>query len=227
MPLARLIHVLLIGESPWLIKLGSQIAEFFSGYGGVAVLLLAIADSSFLSFPEGNDLLIVILSTGGSWGNMAYFVCLTVIGSVIGCLLLYTVGRKGGRAILKKKFSVQKIERAEKIYGKYGILAVLIPSVLPPPLPFKIFVLSAGVFGMIPSRFLTAVAIGRSIRYSMWGILAVLYGESVKVFMQRNIDAVGTALLAVLLLIIIGTVAFQIRKKKRRRETEHLPNRRQ
>ena len=111
MPLAHLIHMLLIGESPWFLKLGSQITEFFSGYGGVAVLLLAIADSSFLSFPEGNDLLIVILSTGGSWSNMAYFVCLTVTGSVIGCLLLYTVGRKGGRAILKKKFSVQKIER--------------------------------------------------------------------------------------------------------------------
>ncbi len=227
MPLAHLIHMLLIGESSWLIKLGSQITEFFSGYGGVAVLLLAIADSSFLSFPEGNDLLIVILSTGGSWGNMAYFVCLTVAGSVIGCLLLYTVGRKGGRAILKKKFSVQKIERAEKIYGKYGILAVLIPSVLPPPLPFKIFVLSAGVFGLTPTRFLAAVFIGRSFRYSMWGILAVLYGNSVRVFLQENINAVGTALLAVLVLTIIGTAAFQIRKKKRGKEMEHLQNRRQ
>ena len=225
MPLAHLIHMLLIGESSWLIKLGSQITEFFSGYGGIAVLLLAIADSSFLSFPEGNDLLIVILSAGGSWGNMAYFVCLTVTGSVIGCLLLYTVGRKGGRAILKKKFSIKKIERAEKIYGKYGILAVLIPSVLPPPLPFKIFVLSAGVFGMSPSGFLTAVAIGRSIRYSLWGILAVLYGESVKEFLQRNINTVGTALLAVLALIFIGTVAFQIRRKKRGKEIDRPSNR--
>ncbi|MBN2317771.1 MAG: VTT domain-containing protein [Acidobacteria bacterium] len=207
--------------------MGKHITGIFSGYGGVAVLLLAIADSSFLSFPEGNDLLIVILSTGGSWGNMAYFVGLTVTGSVIGCLLLYSVGRKGGRAILKKKFSNQKIERAEDAYRKYGILAVLIPSVLPPPLPFKIFVLSAGVFGLAPYRFLTAVAIGRSIRYSMWGILAVLYGNSVKLFLQENISTVGTALLAVLVLIITGTVVLHLRRKKRRRELDCLSDNRQ
>lgn len=219
--------MLLIGETPWLFNMGKHITGIFSGYGGVAVLLLAIADSSFLSFPEGNDLLIVILSTGGSWGNMAYFVGLTVTGSVIGCLLLYSVGRKGGRAILKKKFSNQKIERAEDAYRKYGILAVLIPSVLPPPLPFKIFVLSAGVFGLAPYRFLTAVAIGRSIRYSMWGILAVLYGNSVKLFLQENISTVGTALLAVLVLIITGTVVLHLRRKKRRRELDCLSDNRQ
>lgn len=222
MPIAYLIHMLLIGDSPWLIKLGSHIGDFFSGYGGVAVLLLAIADSSFLSFPEGNDLLIVILSTGGSWGNMAYFVGLTVTGSVIGCLLLYTVGRKGGRTLLKKKFSEQKIERAEHTYSKYGILAVLIPSVLPPPLPFKIFVLCAGVFGLPPARFLTAVAIGRTIRYSMWGILAVLYGNSVKLFLEENINTVGTALLAVFALIIIALVVLHFRKKSRRNAIERF-----
>ncbi len=221
MPIAYLIHLLLIGESSWLLKLGNYVSEFFSGYGGVAVLLLAIADSSFLSFPEGNDLLIVILSTGGSWANMAYFVCLTVTGSVIGCFLLYTVGRKGGRAILKKKFSDHKIESAEKAYGRYGILAVLIPSVLPPPLPFKIFVLSAGVFALPQSRFLIAVAIGRSIRYSMWGILAVLYGNSVKLFLENNINSVGTVLLAALGLIISGAIVLQIIKKRKRRKIDH------
>jgi membrane protein DedA with SNARE-associated domain len=222
MPIAYFIHILLIGDSPWLIKLINHISDFFSGYGGVAVLLLAVADSSFLSFPEGNDLLIVILSTGGSWGNMAYFVCLTVTGSVIGCFLLYTVGRKGGRAILKKKFSEQKIDRAEKTYGRYGILAVLIPSVLPPPLPFKIFVLCAGVFGLPPARFLTAVAVGRTIRYSIWGILAVLYGNAVKLFMERNINTVGTALLAVFTLMIIGAVILHIRRKSRRSAIERI-----
>ncbi len=218
MPSAYLIHLLLFIESSWLLKLGNYISEFFSGYGGIAVLLLAVADSSFLSFPEGNDLLIVILSTGGSWANMAYFVSLTVTGSVIGCFLLYTVGRKGGRAILKRKFSDHKIEKAEKAYSRYGILAVLIPSVLPPPLPFKIFVLSAGVFGLPQSRFLMAVAIGRSIRYSLWGILAVLYGNSVKLFLQNNMNSVGTVLLTVLGLIISCVLVLQVIKKRKRRK---------
>jgi len=200
--------------------LGSSMSHYFAGYGGLAVLLLAIGDSSFISVPEGNDLLIVILSTGGSWGNMAYYVSMTVIGSVTGCFLLYSVGRKGGRTILKKRFSVQKIERAEKAYNKYGIMAVLIPSILPPPLPFKIFVLCAGVFGMPVLRFLSAVAIGRSIRYAMWGILAVLYGNSVKLFLEKNLSVVGTVLAIVVLLAIIGTVLFYFRKKNKRKDIE-------
>ena len=167
---------------------------------------------------EQNDVLIVILSAGGTWTSMAYYVCMTVIGSVTGCFFLFMVGRKGGRAILKKRFSEQKIERAEKTYNKYGILAVLIPSILPPPLPFKIFVLSAGVFGMPVTRFLSAVAIGRTIRYSMWGILAVLYGNSVKLFLENNISTVGQVIAAVVLLAVIGTIVFYLRKKKRRKK---------
>jgi membrane protein DedA with SNARE-associated domain len=191
----------------------SSIGNWFAGLGGLGVLLLAVGDSSFLSLPEGNDLLIVVLSAGGTWAKMAYWVAMTVIGSVIGCFILYSVGRKGGQAILRKKFSPEKIERAEKIYNKYGILAVLIPSILPPPLPFKIFVLSAGIFELSTPRFLAAVTVGRAIRYSMWGILAVLYGNSVKLFLKNNLTEIGTGLAIAVILIIAGTVVYYIRKK--------------
>jgi membrane protein DedA with SNARE-associated domain len=217
MPILYIINTLLIGESLWMINLGNSFSDFISRYGGPAVLLLAIGDSSFISVPEGNDLLIVILSTGKSWDKMIYFVSMTVVGSVIGCFLLYSVGRKGGRGILKKKFPIKKIERAEKIYNKYGIMAVLIPSILPPPLPFKIFVLSAGVFGLPPFRFLSAVAIGRSIRYSMWGILAVIYGNSAKLFLQNNLDVIGTGMVIAIILIIIGSAILYQRRKNRQK----------
>jgi membrane protein DedA with SNARE-associated domain len=217
MPILYIINTLLIGESLWMINLGNSFSDFISRYGGPAVLLLAIGDSSFISVPEGNDLLIVILSTGKSWDKMIYFVSMTVVGSVIGCFLLYSVGRKGGRGILKKKFPIKKIERAEKIYNKYGIMAVLIPSILPPPLPFKIFVLSAGVFGLPPFRFLSAVAIGRSIRYSMWGILAVIYGNSAKLFLQNNLGVIGTGMVIAIILIIIGSAILYQRRKNRQK----------
>ena len=157
-------------------------------------MLLAIGDSSFLSVPEANDVLIVVLSAGKSWANMAYFVSFTIMGSVIGCLILYMIGRKGGNPILRRKFSQQKIERAEKLFERYGILTVIIPSIIPPPMPFKIFVLSAGVFRLKVWEFLLAVIIGRTIRYSMWGILAVLYGNTVKSYMQQNLDLMGTVM---------------------------------
>ena len=208
---------LIVGDQHWLVRLGSSIGSVVSSLGGLGVLILAICDSSFLTVPEGNDLLIVILSTGKSWGNMAYFVGMTVIGSVIGCLLLYSVGRKGGNPILRRRFSQQKIDRAEMLFKKYGILTIVIPSILPPPLPFKIFVLSAGVFRLNVMEFLAAVVIGRTIRYSMWGILAVLYGNAFKRYMQQNLNSIGTILLILFGLIlsaVFGCYLYRLKSQK-------------
>lgn len=208
----------MLRDQTWIAKAGVSIGTAVSGLGGLGVLLLAVCDSSFLTVPEANDLLIIILSTGKSWGNMAYFVSMTVIGSVIGCFLLYSVGRKGGSPLLRRKFSQQKIDRAEMLFKKFGILTIMIPSILPPPLPFKIFVLSAGVFRLNIFVFLTAVIIGRTIRYSLWGILAVLYGNTFKNYMQQNLNSVGTALLAIFGLVlaaVFGFCLYRIRSQKK------------
>jgi membrane protein DedA with SNARE-associated domain len=205
---------LILTSHHWLAKLGSSISALIASFGGPGVLFLAIGDSSFLSVPEGNDLLIVILSTGRSWGHMAYFVSMTIIGSVIGCLLLYSVGRKGGSPMLKRKFSQQNIERAERLFEKYGLLTVVIPSILPPPMPFKIFVLSAGVFRLKALEFFTAVLIGRTVRYSMWGILAVLYGNSVKLSMQENLNTIGMILFGGFALLVVVTCAYYLRRTR-------------
>jgi len=207
-------NFLLLSSQHWLTAFFSAAYDLITSIGGLGVMILAIGDSSFLSVPEGNDLLIVVLSTGKSWGNMAYWVGMTTLGSVIGCLLLYSVGRKGGNPLLRRKFSSEKIERAERLFKKYGLLTVLIPSVLPPPLPFKIFVLSAGVFRLRVLEFVTAVVIGRTIRYSMWGILAVLYGNSVKLYMQENLNTVGTILSVGFVLVAITVIIYYVRHKK-------------
>ena len=201
-------NALVLQSQHWLARLGDTIGGLISGLGGFGIMVIAIGDSSFLSLPEGNDLLIVILSTGRSWGNMIYYVGMTIIGSVTGCLLLYTVGRKGGSPVLRRKFSERSLMRAERLFERYGVLTVLIPSMLPPPMPFKIFVLSAGVFRLKAPEFLTAVLIGRTIRYSMWGILAVLYGNSVKEYMQQNLHVIGVVLLGIFALAIAGMLAY-------------------
>lgn len=208
--------ILAAGLYGWLPYAWQISGDILSDFRGLLVLLLAVADSSIISVPEGSDLLIVILSAGKSWGNMAYYVSMTVTGSIVGCLILYSIGRKGGRAILRKRFSEKKIERAERLYNRHGLAAVLISSVLPPPLPFKIFVLSAGVFSLSPSRFFSAIVIGRTIRYSMWGILAVLYGDPIMVFLKENMRGVGIALCLVLVIIAAVSCFLYIRKKRRR-----------
>ncbi len=212
---------LMLSEQHWLASLGSATYNFIASFGGLGVLLIAIGDSSFLSMPEANDLLIVVLSTGGTWSNMAYFVAMTTIGSVIGCLLLYFIGRKGGNPLLKRRFSAQRLEQAERLFEKYGILTVLIPSILPPPLPFKIFVLSAGVFRLRLLSFITAVVIGRTIRYSLWGILAVLCGSAVKEYMQRNLDLVGVILFICFAFVATAIIIYYI-KRTRAKKIEKL-----
>lgn len=198
----------------WIEKLGSSASAWIMSLGGLGIFILAIGDSSFLSVPEGNDILIILLSAGGSWGHMAYFVGLTILGSVIGCLLLYLVGRKGGNPILRKRFSEQRIEWAENLFKRYGILTVLIPSIIPPPMPFKVFVLSAGVFRLNLAAFLTAVVIGRTIRYSTWGILAVLYGASVKEYMQGNLYTIGWVFLVAFGFLIAIAIIYYIYQKR-------------
>jgi len=178
----------------WLAIWSVYASTLLGNLGGPGVLVLAMGDSSFFSVPEGNDLLIVILSAGQTWSHMAYFVGMTIIGSVLGCLMLYWLGRKGGDPILRRRFSLKNIERAEKLFARYGILTIVISSLLPPPTPFKIFVLSAGVFHQKALEFFTGVLIGRTMRYSMWGILAVLYGNSVKHYMQQHLDSMGIVL---------------------------------
>jgi membrane protein YqaA with SNARE-associated domain len=173
-------------------------------YGGIGLMVLAMCDSSFLSLPEVNDLLLMTFSIKEPEG-MVKFAALTTLGSVIGCALLYAVGRKGGEAFLQKTFAHERVARIQRWYQRHGVLAVIVPSLLPPPTPFKVFVLSAGTFGISWPKFLTAVVIGRSIRYFSEGILAVTYGPAAIEFVQKNYGKVG---LAVAIVIVVSAFIF-------------------
>jgi membrane protein YqaA with SNARE-associated domain len=173
-------------------------------YGPFGLMVLAICDSSFLSLPEVNDLLLMTFSINNPSGMIEYAL-MTVIGSVIGCSLLYAVGRKGGEAFLRKTFADERLAKIQGWYQRHGVLAVIVPSLLPPPTPFKIFVLSAGTFGISWPKFLVAVVVGRSLRYFSEGILAVMYGPAAIQFVQRNYGKIGLALAVI---IVISALVF-------------------
>ena len=182
--------------------------------GGTGLFLIALADSSFLSIPEGNDVLIVVLSTGQSWKVMSYFVLMTIAGSVAGCSLLYWTGRRGGKFI-RKRFQERKTREIAGLYQRWGLLSVMVPSLLPPPTPFKIFVLAAGLFRVPFPEFLLAVGVGRSIRYFLWGILAVLYGELAAAFLAQNIYQVGIVLFVLFVGAMVGYLWIGLKARKR------------
>jgi len=193
----------------------SFLYEFALALGGPGLFFIAIADSSFLSIPEGNDVLIVVLSTGQPWTVMVYYASMTILGSVIGCILLFTVGRRGGRFI-RKRLNEKRSADIQRAYERWGLWSIIVPSILPPPTPFKIFVLWAGMFGVPYQRFILAVLIGRSVRYYMWGTLAVLYGEAARHFLEHHIRTVGIVLFVVLVTVVLTVILVRLRMKKYR-----------
>lgn len=199
---------------PWITGAGAFLQAAAEKLGGPGIMLIALFDSSFLSFPDGNDLLIVILSIGNTWEGMAYYVAMTVLGSVLGSLLLYIAGRNGGNPLLRKKFSQKRIENAASKFKKYGVLSIIIPSILPPPFPFKIFVLVAGVVRFNAGKFIASVAVGRIIRYSIWGVLGVIYGKSASDYLQKNLAGVGVFFLALFLATMGFVLYFYLRNPR-------------
>jgi membrane protein DedA with SNARE-associated domain len=137
---------------------------------------------------------------------------MTTVGSLIGCFLLYGVARRGGEVFLRKRLKGRHLDRAMALYQRHGLLAVVVPALLPPPVPFKVFVLLAGAAAVSPVRFGIAVAIGRGIRYFGQGYLAVLYGEQAAEFMKAHGFAIGIGL-AVTAVLIAATILIVRRRR--------------
>src|SRR5262245_13002277 len=175
---------------------------------GPAMIIIGALDSSLLSLPEINDYLVV--GRCYKYPTAAfYFPLFAATGSVIGCNLLYTIVRRGGQAVLRKRFNLQSIKRVERAYERFGFWAIGIPAIMPPPLPFKIFVATAGALEYPRWKFLLTVMIARSLRYYVEGILAVFYGRRVLLFMKDNglviISIVATlALIGVLIYLAVN-----------------------
>jgi len=174
-----------------------------------SMMLIGALDSSLLSLPEINDYL-VVMRCATDHKAVFYFPLFAAIGSVVGCLLLYSILRRGGQAILRRRFRRDHIERVERAYARFGFLALAVPAILPPPMPFKIFVATAGTLEYPRWRFVLTVVIARSVRYYVEGILAVFYGAQVMQFIKDY----GLALLAsVLFVCLTGLTIYFVRHR--------------
>jgi membrane protein YqaA with SNARE-associated domain len=163
---------------------------FALSIGGPGLLLVAFLDSSFLTLPQVPDLLLVWLVVEHPH-RLVYYAAMTTIGSVAGCFAVYYLAEKGGEAFLRGRVPARHIDRGTALFDRYGIWALIVPSLLPPPAPFKVFVLLAGVVGMSRLRFLGAVLFGRGVRYFGEALLALWYGRTVIEFLQHNLRPVA------------------------------------
>jgi membrane protein YqaA with SNARE-associated domain len=176
--------------------------------GPFGVLVVTFLDSSFLSFPELTDLL-VVAGAAGSPAQAPLFAAMATLGSLAGCLTLWEVGRRGGDERLLQRFGPERVARVRSAFGRFDVLALAVPALLPPPMPFKIFVLTAAVLGMPRRRFALTLLVARALRYAAWSALGVAYGEEGLRLLQRfdawfaaHARTIGLGAVAVLVLAL-------------------------
>ena len=176
--------------------------------GGPGLFTVAFLDSSFISLPQINDILVVLLVTQHkAW--MPYFVTMATLGSVVGCYVIYYLAEKGGEAFLRRRLRPGSTERALALYRRHGLMALMVPALLPPPSPFKLFVLMAGVAGVRPVPFVTAIAVARGVRYVGLGILAIYYGDAALELMRTRGRDVALGMVALILVAAVSVWLWQ------------------
>jgi membrane protein YqaA with SNARE-associated domain len=192
----------------------AQVSDYLVAFGPLGLFAIALLDSALIPLPGGPDAVMLILSDrADSYALMSLYALAATTGSVIGCLILYAISKKAGRRALEK-FPPSKQARVKEWVDRYDVLSVLIASVLPPPFPFKLFVVTAGVFRLSVVRFAAAVAAGRAFRFLLEGFLAVRYGERAKDLLAEHYPAVGVGVAAAL---VAGFLLRGLLKKRKQR----------
>lgn len=180
----------------------AKFSHYLISFGPFGLLAIAFLDSVFVPMPGGVDAVLLILAASRpSW--MLIYVASATIGSTAGCIGLYRISQRAGKRALAR-FSESKQKRVKDLIDRYDVLSVLVASVLPPPFPFKLFVVSAGVFRLNLLRFTLAIAGGRLFRYLLEGYLAARYGDHAKEVLARYYPAIGIGLAVLIIAAFVG-----------------------
>ena len=179
-----------------------KLSHWLLSFGPFGLLAIAFLDSVLVPMPGGVDAMLLLLAASRpSW--VLIYVAAAMVGSTAGCVGLYKISEKAGHRALNK-FSEKKQKRVKDLIDRYDVLSVLVASVLPPPFPFKLFVISAGVFRLNLLRFTIAVAVGRTFRYLLEGYLAARYGEHAKEILAHYYPAIGIGAAVLIIVFFIA-----------------------
>jgi membrane protein YqaA with SNARE-associated domain len=178
---------------------------FVLKFGGFGLLVLGILDSSFLFAPWGNDLLVVALTARhSSYVNMLYYAAMSTVGSVLGCLLIDITLRPLGAQGLEKHLSARRLKRVKSKMGDHAGRALAIASLVPPPFPFTAFVMATAALQYPRKRLLAVVGATRMLRFTLLGLLAMRFGDSILRWFKNPI--VQGFLVALIIFCTVGSV---------------------
>jgi membrane protein YqaA with SNARE-associated domain len=180
--------------------------------GGPGLLLSAFIDSSFVPLPLVTDLTLMALSSRHPM-RMPYYAGMASLGSLVGCISIYHLARKGGLAYYRRNQG-QLSDRIRRFMQEHPMACVFFPAVAPFPLPFKPFVIAQGVFQVPFVTFVIGTLVGRACRFYIEGFLGARYGTAAKqVFLNLKFEPVVALLgLVTLFLLIRRTPLFSRRR---------------
>lgn len=177
-------------------------------FGGAGMFAVTFFDSSFLAFPFFPDAVVMQLCVANP-ARMPYYVFMAAAGSLCGCILIYLLAKKGGEAYFHRH-ARGKAEKIKEWVEHNAFLSAFIPAILPPPFPFKPFVLAQGVFQVPARTFIAAILLGRALRYGLEGILAVKYGDAALGYLKTHGGVFVLGILAaVVILYFVMRFAFR------------------
>ena len=190
----------------------ARVSEYLITFGAFGLFAVALLDSTFVPLPSSADALMLLLTTAHPrW--MVLYAFMATAGSALGCWILYLVSRRAGARALRR-FSEAKQKRVKELIDRYDMAAVLVATLLPPPFPFKLFVVSAGVFRFSLVRFMIAIVVGRAFRFLLEGYLAVRFGDEAKAILARYYPWIGLGL-AFVILIWVSSMSFRKHRSAR------------
>src|SRR6202167_2408902 len=182
--------------------------------GGPGLILLGIADNSLIPLPGSTDVVTVLLAAHRRepW---FYYTILATAGAILGGYLTYRMARKGGKETLEKRFSQRKVKKVYAIFERWGFAAVAIPAILPPPFPIVPMLLAAGALQYPTKKFLSALAVGRGVRFTILAYLGAHYGRHI----VRFFDLYYWPVLIVLIAFSVLGALYGLYEYKRRHKT--------
>lgn len=190
----------------------ARVSEYLIGFGAFGLFTVALLDSTFVPLPSSADALMLLLTTAHPrW--MVLYAFMATAGSALGCWILYLISRRAGARALRR-FSEAKQKRVKELIERYDMAAVLVATLLPPPFPFKLFVITAGVFRFSLVRFMIAIVAGRAFRFLLEGYLAVRFGDEAKAILARYYPWIGLGL-AFVILIWVSSMSFRKHRSAR------------
>jgi len=188
--------------------------------GAWGIGALAVIDSAAIPVPI--DALLIDY-VAHDHARFLLYCFMAAVGSAVGSLLPYYLGRAGGELFLLKRINRQRYEQMRDRFEKQEFLAIMVPAMMPPPMPVKLFEFAAGVFEMKALWFFSAILVGKFVRFLIWAIITITYGPAILGTIRRTIHAHLLWVLGLSGIVLILLLVYVVRKVFDRRRGTRLP----